>query len=60
MPLNLKVTLDTFDKWEVDFLGPIKPQTRRTRSRYKITVTYYLKRWAEEEPVTNCSAKTIV
>jgi len=58
MPLNLRVTLHAFDKWVVDFVGPINPLVRRTSTRYIITMTNYLKKWVEVEPIKDCSVDT--
>lgn len=46
MPLNLKMTLQPFEKWVIDFVRPIKPQGK-TGARYIITTTEYLTRWVE-------------
>jgi len=51
MPLNPQVTLQAFDKWDIDFVGPINPQARRSKVRYIITVIEYLTRWVEATPV---------
>ena len=41
-----------------DFVGPIWPQGKKTAARYVITVTEYLSRCMEAQPVKDCAGTT--
>ena len=58
MPLVPQVTLQPFDKWVVDFVGPINPPENRTGAWYIITPTNYLTGWAKAALVVDCTAAT--
>jgi len=55
MPLKPQMTLQPFEKWVINFVGPITPPGK-TGARYIITVTYNLTRWVEAKFVKNCMA----
>ena len=46
MLLNPQMMLQPFEKWAIDFMGPIKPQGKMG-ARYIIIATEHLTRWAE-------------
>ena len=58
MPLNPQVTLQAFDKWAIDFVGPINPPGKRTSSRYIITTIDYLTIWDDAKLVKDYSTMT--
>lgn len=47
--MHLKVLLQPFEKWEIDFVGLIHPPSKKTGVQYIITATEYLTRWAEAQ-----------
>jgi len=55
LPLHLVVLLQRFEKWEVDFIGPINPPTWHSGARYIITSTNYLTRWVEATWMQDCN-----
>ena len=59
MPLAPQITLQAFDKWVVDFVGPISPVGKQTGARYIITATDYLTRWAEATPIKYCTTAIV-
>jgi transposase InsO family protein len=56
MPLAPQLTLQEFEEWAIDFLGPINPLGKQTGTRYIITTKKYLTRWDEARAVRDCNA----
>jgi hypothetical protein len=52
------MTLQAFEKWAIDFVGPINQPGKRTRAWYIIIAIEYLTRWAEAREVKDCSETT--
>ena len=51
LPLNLVRALQAFEKWVVDFVGPINPLAKHSKAIQIITTTNYLTRWDEAQEV---------
>ncbi|KAL3689796.1 hypothetical protein R1sor_016105 [Riccia sorocarpa] len=49
MPLKPIYPIGIFQRWGLDFIGPIKPTTWPTGRRYIITATDYTTKWVEAE-----------
>ena len=60
MPLAPQITLQAFDKWEVDLVGPISLPGKWTSVCYIITAIDNLTRWEEAALVKDCTATTEV
>eukprot|EP00253_Pinus_taeda_P002297 PITA_02297 len=49
MPMQPQVTFEPFEKWGVDFVGPISPPLKQ--KQYIIVCIDYLTKWAETEAI---------
>jgi len=49
IPLQLQVTLEPFEKWEMDFIRPIDPPLGQ--KKYITVCTHYLTKWAKTKVV---------
>ena len=58
MPLQPQMALQAFEKWAIDFVGPINPLGKKTSVRYNITATDYVTRWDEAQAVKDCTTDT--
>jgi transposase InsO family protein len=52
------MTLQAFEKWSINFMGPINPPGKCIGERYIITATKYLTRWVKSRAVKEYSATT--
>lgn len=59
IPLIHIPSADPFEKWAIEFVGPIFLSTCITGSCYIITCTNYLTRWEEEPPTKDCTTPII-
>jgi hypothetical protein len=60
IPLAPQMTLQAFEKWAIDFVGPINPPGKHTGARYIISATEYLTKWVKARAVKDCSATKVV
>ncbi|KAL3675122.1 hypothetical protein R1sor_025070 [Riccia sorocarpa] len=58
-PLTPILPLAPFEKWGIDFVGPIQPVTRYTRKRYILVATDYATRMVEAEATKKDDAITV-
>ena len=49
MPLQRQVNFEPFEKWGMDFVGPINPPSKQ--KQYIIVCTDYLKKWAKTKAI---------
>lgn len=57
-PLTPILPLAPFEKWGIDYIGPIKPAARNSRAQYIILATDYATKWVEAVATVKNDAKT--
>jgi hypothetical protein len=59
MPLHPILALAPFEKWGIDFVGPINPPSKSGRHRYILVATDYATKWAEAEATKRDDKETV-
>jgi hypothetical protein len=58
IPLHAQVMIEPFEKWALDFVGPISPMSCKTN--YVLVCTDYVTKWVEEKSLFRDSKKSVV
>jgi hypothetical protein len=58
MPLQTQVVIKPFEKWALDFIGPINPMSRR--KRYILVCTDYVTKWVEAKSLYSANEQSVV
>jgi len=58
IPLQPQVTFESFNKWGMDFIGPINPPSKQ--KQHIIVCTDYLTKWAETKAIKAATEEKVV
>eukprot|EP00253_Pinus_taeda_P020271 PITA_20271 len=58
MPLNPQVILEPFERWALDFIGPINPPSNQRV--YILVCTYYMTKWVEAKALIKANEESVL
>ena len=58
MPLSINLATQPFEKWRIDFVGPISPTAINSQARYIIVAIDYFTKWAEARATRKADARS--
>jgi len=58
MPLNLQLVIEPFERWALDFIGPINPSSNQ--KTYILVATEYVTKWVEAEALPRATEDSVI